>query len=162
MKLKLFGAVAAIALMTGGTANALVFDTFGTTTNLTDTTIGGDVTDTIVDGANILGGERETFLSLQSGSQADVDINSPNPGVLSLNNDTGSRSNLTLRYDGVGAAGLGGVDATEGGAHNAFDLFIQFDDSPIDIRLTAFSATGSSDLLLSAPGNIFNVPGFEA
>ena len=158
MKYKILGSVAALALMFSTGANALVIDTFGDAQSL-DTT--GTASGT-VSGGGIIGGEREASIS---GGPATLGIDSPVSSALSISNDTGALSTSLLRYDGVGVGGLGGglgVDATESGAQNAFDLFIITDDSPIDIRIDVTSASGSSGLTLTAPGNIFNIPAFPS
>jgi hypothetical protein len=154
MKYRILGTVAAVALMVSTSANALLIDTFNTTQQL-DTA--GTTSSDVSDGANIVGAEREASITGPAG--ATLGINLPTAGVLELSNGSGITSTSVLTYDGIGtgggAAGLGGLDFTEGGAQNAFQLAILFDDAPLNITIATASASGTSSLNLVAPGGIF-------
>ena len=140
MKFRISGMAAAIALMISVNAHAVIIvDTFNTTQRLSTTGLppASGTSGTVTDGANILGAEREA--SISGTGTATLDINDPFSGELELSNNSGVTSTSVLRYDGggtgVGAAGLGGVDFTQSGSQNAFELAILFDDLPMSITI---------------------------
>jgi hypothetical protein len=161
LKFRISGVAAAIALMISVNAHAVIIvDTFNTTQRLSTTGLppASGTSGTVTDGANILGAEREA--SISGTGTATLDINDPFSGELELSNNSGVTSTSVLRYDGggtgVGAAGLGGVDFTQSGSQNAFELAILFNDSSMSITIEVASAGGSSILTVATPGGIFS------
>jgi hypothetical protein len=76
---------------------------------------------------------------------------------LTLRN-TNALSQTTILYDGIGAAGIGPVDFTQGGAQDPFNLFIVSGDCSTNVTLTVKSASGTSTLIPPTPGLATNVP----
>jgi hypothetical protein len=158
MKLKLASAVMMFVLMIGMNAHALTIDSFSGAQNLgVGTHLGLAEASGTAEGTGIVGGLRDASLSLMSGWGASLDIGSQIGSVLNFSNDAGSTSNLMLRYDG-GGKGPGGIDLTEGGFQDAFDLSILFDDIPVNIGITVESLGGVSSLTQMAMGGIFAIP----
>ncbi|MYM62009.1 PEP-CTERM sorting domain-containing protein [Pseudomaricurvus sp. HS19] len=141
-----------------------------------DTDLVGDfVTD---DGpvATILGGYRDvevvcldgcTFdsgpaVGLPNGSESSVTIAG---GLFSFNNDSGVVGEARINYDGLGGAGLGGVDLTAGGAINALVLDVFSSDGGIsnewyfqiyvEDQSGGFSVVTLQALEVIAPGGSF-------
>jgi hypothetical protein len=156
LKFRICGVAAAIALMISVNAHVVIIvDTFNTTQALSTA---GKASGTVIDGANIRGAEREA--SISGTGTATLDINVPSAGILEMSNNSRITSTAVLRYDGVGtgvgAAGLGGVDFTQSGSQNAFELAILFDDLPMSITIEVASAGGSSKMTVVTPGGIFS------
>ena len=72
--------------------------------------------------------------------------------------NTNELSQTTILNDGIGAAGIGPVDFTQGGAQDAFNLFIVSGDFSTNVTLTVTSASGTSTLIPPTPGLATNVP----
>jgi hypothetical protein len=136
-----------------------VIDTFGTAQVLTT---GGPTAGTVVDATNITGSEREATITATSGvGVGTLSINTAVAGSLSIDNATASTSQTVLLYNGVGAAGLGGLDATDGGTQDAFALSVTFADRIAQVTISATSGTTTGALTVATPGDIFGVfPGF--
>lgn len=156
-------AIAFSALMLGS-AQALTIDAFEELNQtVTDTATAGSTVGTQT-GASIIGGVRRVEV-LQTGGSSDAEININQPSIaqplgnslLTLSNADGtSASSLLYNAGGTGlGAGLG-VDATESGAQNAFDLRIILNDIPLEIGITVGSADGESTLTQTTTGLIFS------
>lgn len=149
-------AIAFSALMLGS-AQALTIDTFNTSQVVLDSSPGasdGATVSTVSDVANILGTDRIVSVDqLGAGTTASqVNINTGTPGLLTLGNtDAFSVSNIT--YNGIGGAGLLGVDVTEGGTDDRFALFQVSGDFPTNITITVTDTLANTAALMvsSAP-----------
>ena len=150
-------AALAFSALTFGSAQALTIDTFNFDQTVSST--GGLVSDVVSDAASILGIEREASINQlgPGGSASTIAFNTGLPGFMTLGN-TNALSVTNIVYDGIGSAGLGGIDFTQGASQNAFNLFIVSGDFPTDVTLTVSSASGTSALTLSTPGLASNVP----
>src|SRR5690606_1540164 len=115
-------------------------------------------------GLGILGGEREISVEI-------IGTPNPNSAIFMVGRDSDhmedafqlatvglSPAVATILYDGVGSAGLGGIDLTGGGSNNRFLLqFISNDALPtagLDIEVTVTSASGSSTATVIAPNSM--------
>ena len=147
-------AAIAFTALTSSSAFALTIDAFDFSQTVTDPPGGSASTGTVFDAASILGGERFVSVQTLTGvTSAMISINDGSNGLMTLSNSANTSSSFLL-YDGVGAAGLGGVDATEAGAQNAFDLRIVLNDFAATIAITVGSASGESVLSQSTGGGI--------
>ncbi|HNT75904.1 MAG TPA: Ig-like domain-containing protein [Anaerolineae bacterium] len=118
----------------------ITVDDWETTQSLTLTVPG--VVSSTVDGAVILGGERDLRVELIAGSAVTVETAG---GDLHYTADTGAWASALVVWDGddddpaaFDPTGLGGVDLTGGGALNAFRLPLTLDESA-QITLTVYS-----------------------
>ena len=153
-------AIAFSALMLGS-AQALTIDTFNTNQSVIDGAAVGATSSTVSDGANILGTDRTVSIEQlgPGATPSELNINTGTAGILTLGNtDANSVSNIT--YDGVGGAGLGGVDVTEGGTDDRFTLFVVFGDFPTDIELTVSDGSNTASLQVSTPAFAVGAPLF--
>lgn len=151
-------AIAFSALMIGS-AQALTIDTFNTDQVVADGTGGGATMSTVSDGANILGTDRMVSIEqLGPGlTPSEININTGTAGLMTLGNtDAFSVSNIT--YNGIGGAGLGGVDVTEGGTDDRFALFQVSGDFPTNITITVSDGTNTSSLMIPSVPVGLNVP----
>lgn len=142
----------AVSTLSVGSAQALTIDTFATNQFVSDGPGGGATTSTVLDAANILG-EARTISVDQLGpgnTESTVSINIGTAGLLTLGNtDAFSVSNIT--YNGVGGAGLGGVDVTEGGTADTFGLIVIAGDFSTNINLTVSDGVNTSSLMIPTP-----------
>tara|TARA_R110002110_G_scaffold1481_1_gene6465 strand:+ start:1309 stop:2037 length:729 start_codon:yes stop_codon:yes gene_type:complete len=151
--------VLGLTALTAGAAQALTIDTFNTDQVIYDSLGGGPTSSTVSDAANILGTDRTISLEQlgPGATPSSISANVGTPGLLTLGNtDAFSVSNIT--YNGIGGAGLGGVDVTEGGTLNAFGLRVASGDFPTNMILTVSDGTNTSSLLIPSPALAFNVP----
>lgn len=147
-------AAIAFSALTFSSAQALTIDDFSTTLLLSDpgTTFGVATAAPTA----IIGGEREASITRLTGADpATLAFNSGSTGTMSIANGTGGTSSSLIVWDGVGAAGLGGIDLTVGGAQDAFDLRIVANDFAALVTVSVIdSSAGLSTLALSSPGGV--------
>ncbi|MBN7795080.1 DUF11 domain-containing protein [Parahaliea mediterranea] len=150
-----------------GTANAVVIDTFETDQPAISRTAPADTgtrVDHWISGSGILGGERELTLTLHptiaDGTTSSADVSG---GAYNYNKDStaGTFSYAFVVWDGadgtgtVDTSGLGGVDLTEGGRHDAIAISVNASDNPATVYIVADSSFGySSRAALNLPGGI--------
>ncbi|MEM7145733.1 MAG: PEP-CTERM sorting domain-containing protein [Verrucomicrobiota bacterium] len=132
-------------------SGAQTIDLSGTTGSSTDTFTGG--------GGSIIGGERDLTLTVTANPQsagAEVIITAGTSNLLVADLGLQVEAATELLYNGVGAAGLGGVDLTSGGA-NAFAIGIELLDLDLNIEI-AVTDTGGDIATFSTtePGGIFS------
>ena len=147
-------AAIAFTAFTIGSAQALTIDDFSTTLLLSDPgTTSGTAT---AASTSIIGTEREADIVRNTGSDsASLAFNSGGTGTMSIANGTGGTSTSTIVWDGVGTAGLGGIDLTVAGAQDAFDLRIVANDFAAAVTIGVLdSFAGFSTLTLNSPGSI--------
>lgn len=151
-------AIAFSALMIGS-AQALTIDTFNTDQVVSDGAGGGATGSVVSDAANILGTDRGVSIEqLGPGLTAStININTGTPGLMTLGN-TDAFSVSTILYAGVGGAGLGGVDVTEGGSDDRFSLFQVSGDFPTLVGITVGDGTNIASLTLPSVPVGLNVP----
>ncbi len=158
MNLKLASAlVSMIVLFFGMGARAITIDAFSAAQSLLAGYGGATSVSSAVEGPGVLGGERDASLNLFSTPGATVAIGAGEDNGLLFSN-VGAGASLTLRYDGTGASGLGGIDLAQGGFQDAFSLVVSMLDIPIDLRISVESTGGSSALTKRAMGEIFGRP----
>lgn len=127
--------------------------------------VGASATSTDVASTNTIGGFRDINITLgdTTGIAAAIsaDVNPPT-GVLSFNAKAGdvnhnNRGTLLITYDGLGGAGLGNADLTEGGSGLGITIdFIAADaGSSMTIDVIDGGTTASRTLLSSGPGPLF-------
>ncbi len=134
MKYKLLGAVAAMTMMIGTSAHAVLIDDFSVTRVIPAPGSGTDATG--------IGGEREASITQNTGTSSSLDINSSKPGELLFAN-AGGTATVTLTYDGVGTGFFAPTDFTAGG-DNAFNLLVTNSDFANDITITVTSGAGAN------------------
>jgi hypothetical protein len=153
--------VIAFSALMLGSAQALTIDTFNTNQSVIDGLGGGATSSVVSDLTNILGTDRTVSINQlgPGGTPSEININTGTPGILTLGNtDAFSVSNIT--YNGIGGAGLGGVDVTEGGNDDRFTLFVVFGDFPTGIELTVSDGANTASLQVSTPAFAVGTPLF--
>lgn len=117
--------------------------TAGDTATVITSGVGGSV-----NGAGILGGNRDLFVSLignggNSNRTASIGVNA---GVLDFSVDTLAQGRGQIQWDGaantsesIDFTGLGGADLTDGGTLNAFELDVVFSDGGFNFEVTAYT-----------------------
>lgn len=150
MKTSLKCLAGAVTLALSCSANAGIIDLFTTDqAKLTDTTIGGIVSSSVVDAAppiEILGEERDLGVDLifSSGPGAESSIQVIGSELQFANNPT-ARSLGIVQWDGKDSSivldedGLGGIDLTEGGTVNAFLVETLFSDLDWNFELGLYT-----------------------
>lgn len=144
----------AFSALTIGSAQALTIDDFSVTQLLSDPgTSSGSVLGAPL---AIIGGEREASITRNTGADpATLAFNSGATGTMSIGNGTGGTSMSTVVWDGIGAAGLGGIDLTVGGAQDAFDLRVIANDFAAQVTITVTDSLANvSSLTQASPGGI--------
>lgn len=105
-----------------------------------------------VNGADILGGNRDMFVSLiGNGGNTNREVSmGVNAGVLDFSVDTLAQGRGQIQWDGaantdetIDFTGLAGADLTDGGALNAFALDIVFSDGGFNFEVTAYTDADS-------------------
>jgi len=172
-------ATLAFSLGMAGAANALVIDTFNdapqalTLVGPEDHPGGSDPSITLLDNdggdvagspgphASIIGGYRDVTTTLigspdaLAGTSANVTFGG---GLFRHNQDSGVRSNSYITWDGLGGAGLGGVDLTDGGSSNKFHLIVAQADDGVVWSLELFDGSGGTDLFTFANAGVISTP----
>ena len=170
MTKRIFGLAAAFAMIVGVNsgvkADHIDYLTDGGFTLIASGGVSNSSTQTGNPG-NILGSEREVTIDFLSGTSGFVSAfldapagpTSP-PGddpmeMLLLSNSVNSAARYTLTYDGVGSAGLGGVDLTNGGAFDSVDVNFSGVQGSGDLMVSftdTMGNTGSSNLTVNSAG----------
>lgn len=144
----------AFTALTVGSAQAITIDDFSVTQLLSDP----GTSSGFVAGAptSIIGGEREASVVRNTGADpATLAFNSGATGTMSIANGTGGTSMSTVLWDGAGSAGLGGLDLTDSGAQDAFDLRVIANDFAAQVTITVTDSLANiSTLTLASPGGI--------
>lgn len=155
MKNKLFGAAAAIALLVSSGANALIIDDFSVTQNVSPASAGVLETNSVT--GSMIGGERTVTILNPTGTDTDVDINSPTAGEMLLSHGINTAT-TQLIYDGVGTGGFSALNFEAGGDDAIQFIVTQADSFTVGIEVEVFSGTGNSSTIshagLSAPGTL--------
>ena len=124
-------ALATLALVTAP-VSALLIDTFKTAQSISRTTVGTTAGEVGPDATNILGSYRDASLTLSTGDQADLIVNSggaPNEWCAVSFGD-GDDGYAILTWDGgAGSPGLGGVDFTDGAFHDGIEMVARTDNN---------------------------------
>jgi uncharacterized repeat protein (TIGR01451 family) len=114
-------------------------------------------------GAGILGAERDMEIYLSSGVIAGNGLDAVvSSGFMSYSQDATIAGTLECQWDGADGSsalnptGLGGIDLTGGGAQDAIQLNLSFDDLPAETTWTVYSDGGNaSSVTFTLPGLIF-------
>lgn len=149
-------AASAAVLSLPSVASALLIDDFSAAQSLQASVSGGTEVTSSVAGAGILGGERDLYLLLTTGSSATIDVSS---GSASYAEVDASDSQLYVSWDGadnsavIDQIGLGGIDLTAGGSQNALSVQILLNNQPAANLgfLAHTSASEYSIIYFSAP-----------
>tara|TARA_R110000868_G_scaffold150567_2_gene373901 strand:+ start:13935 stop:14624 length:690 start_codon:yes stop_codon:yes gene_type:complete len=144
----------AFSALTVGSAQAITIDDFSVTQILTDPGVSSGTAVGV--SSSIIGLEREATIVRNTGADAaSLSFNSGATGTMSIANGTGGTSMSTVIWDGIGASGLGGVDLTDSGAQDAFDLRVIANDFAAQVTITvADTFANVSSLTLASPGGI--------
>jgi hypothetical protein len=110
----------------------------------------------------IFGGERDVFAQYISGPRrVNLDADLFNSNDLSFSTGSSTMGAGLVVWDGadgdafaLDTNGLGGLDLTDGGTNNGFQLLIGFADGDIDLRLTVLSDTWATEYVLPVRTNI--------
>ncbi len=161
--------VVAISI-SASSAQALIIDTFETPQSLMAASFMTSDSSSVV-GADILGDERDAVVTWISGPVfAELDIVSGGGGLLSFSLGAKTMGSTSLTWDGNDSnasgddfTGLGGVDLTDGGTANAFEVDVLFDDLAVDVVITVLTdATKASAATIPLPGGITSSTDFSA
>lgn len=148
---KMLATLSLAAFATVGTAPAaILIDSFDTDQGpLTVNTGTVSISDTVA-GAGILGGERDLMITYDGGPFDSVARVAG--GFLSISNDIGNSSTTMVTWDGVGAAGLGGVDLTGMGAFGiAVEVILSDLGGTLDLTLTdTVAGSDTAQIILPA------------
>lgn len=152
---KLASGVAAAMLSLSAYAGSIDLFTTGQGPYTDNTPTAGDTGEVItsgvggsVNGADILGGNRDMFVSLiGNGGSSTRDVTmAVNAGVLDFSVDTLAQGRGQIQWDGalntdetIDYTGLGGADLTDGGTLNSFALDIVFSDGGFNFEVTAYT-----------------------
>ena len=162
-------AFSAVSFQTVRAIPTLDIDTFETAQAQISLTSPGDTgtsTSSFVSGAGILGTERDLQVTLTAASNPGEGVASDTlGGRFSYAQDPNVTASGQLQYDGVDGSmaldptGLGGVDLTNAGRNNAFEILIPFDDNPIDLTFDVYTDAGNTSTYTFDPGGgIFTTP----
>jgi hypothetical protein len=179
----LLGSTVALSFGIAGAANALVIDTFNDAPQAIRMVGpeahpgGSDPSVTLLDNAgglvagspgphaSIIGGYRDIKTTLIGSSDALAGTSSNatfGGGLFRHNQDSGVRSNSYITWDGLGGAGLGGVDLTDGGVSKKFHLVVAQADDGVVWSLELFDGSGGNDIftfenagVITSPVNLF-------
>ncbi|MCA9193873.1 MAG: DUF11 domain-containing protein [Planctomycetales bacterium] len=152
------------AVEAAGTAGATVIDDFNTTNQEVDTSVTNPNSSALA-ASEALGGERDLYVELTSGSGAVTLKANPltSPGVLEFNSSPTGTGTMFVVYDGgdadpttIDQTGLGGIDLTDAGADTALQLQIGADQAGGQVIITIFT---DSTHLSTITGNIDNTGG---
>lgn len=150
MKILLISTAVAAAPFAAAAAPFLL-DDFVSTQTVADRPVGDFPTASETFGPTVLGGFRE--LSVQTlNPQASVfsttlSTNFGGEELLNFSNASNQQGIGTLRYDGEGAAGLGGFDATLEGLALGFSFFVENADSDLVIASSITDTAGTTSFL---------------
>ncbi|NKB20267.1 MAG: PEP-CTERM sorting domain-containing protein [Alphaproteobacteria bacterium] len=151
MKYGFLGAVAAVALLASGSANAAIIDTFDDTQTISGVSPGSPFTETIA-GGTILGGDRTVTVDQVGGSGTVYRVNNPGQlGTMVIDGDAGN-SITTVLYDGTGS-GFASTDFTAGGDDGIRIVGLQ-SDFQIAIQVDVTDSVGGSSQITD-PGFFF-------
>lgn len=165
MRVTTLSYAAAIALgVTGVQASAatLLLDGFDSDQRVIDVPGPGQVNSSAVADANVLGGERYMEVMTANGANQATELRVSGSN-LSFSNITGERGSGSIVYDGIGNAGLGGVDLTLGGGADASFVFEIIDfDRDVEITVEATDTNGlMASYFESLSGGFSPILGFD-
>ncbi len=104
----------------------------------------------------ILGGYRDVTTTLVTAGtgQATSMLSSINNGAFSHGQDPGVESHSAVTWDGLGGAGLGNADLTDGGASNRFHVSILEVDNTIRWSIELFDGAAFAKLEFNNPNDV--------
>lgn len=138
-----------------------LIDHFDSTQGPLDAVLGTPAGSSVAD-ANVLGGERDIWVTVLPGSLSSpagmhVSVGS---SLFSSSQDSGVFGQALVTYDGTDAnpqglnpTGLNHVDLTQGNTNNGFELTSKLNDLPIRITITVYTdGTSASSATITLPG----------
>jgi uncharacterized repeat protein (TIGR01451 family) len=149
-------------------AKGIVLDEFGTSQNLT-AQLPPDGTTPVsssVEASDAVGGHRQIIVEAFEGDVGvQVRVNANNNNRFSYAEDSGVRGRAEIFWDGtpgdhllVNPTGLGGIDLTDDGVQDAFEVFTFVSDWPSVETITVYSDAGrASRLINDVPGATVNL-----
>ncbi|PZX18248.1 putative secreted protein [Palleronia aestuarii] len=148
MRTKMFASVVGTALAVSAApalAATLTIDNFDTNQRVTDVPSGSFVNSSEVTGSDILGGARDLSVTNTAfnGDSTDATELRVAGSALSFSNITDARGEGTITYDGVGNAGLGGIDLIIGDNPSFFFEVGDF-DREVNITATVMDTMGGT------------------
>lgn len=102
----------------------------------------GSNSDTDTGLAGVIGGSRNLTINTTSGTNSSDLTVLTGPQTLNLNTGAGNNSAGTILWNANGA-GLGGVDLTDAGASNKFDLEVLFADNNLGVQISVTETAGA-------------------
>lgn len=130
-------------------AAPILIDDFRSTQVVADRPVEGFPRRSETFGPTVIGGQRELvvktlnrggpFATTLSSNQADEEL-------LNFSNQSNQRGVGTVRYDGKGQSGLGGVDLLVGGASSGFEFVVENADAELTIAVTVQDTEGGVSL----------------
>jgi hypothetical protein len=131
--------------------------------------------DTVTATSGILGTERDVSLSFDAGvGLGDITLRIDRFGasnVLAFNEESQTEGSAQIQWDGedgdavsLDTTGLGGVDLTDGGENDGFQLLVIQADAGFDLTISVYSSTQVASYTIqllstvSSPGQSFFVP----
>ena len=170
LKQFLLGSVMTLATVTG--ANALLIDSFsdssqriqingpgGGVTPLVDNAGGGVASgEELGAQTTIIGGYRDITTTLVSAADSESDtrsnVNIDQNGVFRHSQSSGVRSHAAIIWNGLGGAGLGGMDLTDGGDSNRFRLSVLEADQSVAWAIELFDDAVYAKLTFTNPFSV--------
>lgn len=119
----------------------------------------------------VLGGERDMIVThTTGGGDVEFRVDANNRNVLDVSQVSATAGRGQIQWDGIDGSplldniGLGGLDLTDSGTNDGFQLHLGFSDGDFDLVLSVYTGTNSSSYTLNltdpiaAPGRIFLLP----
>ncbi len=156
MRLIVTFVAATCLVVANGFAAPVSIDTFDDAQSLTANS-GTPSDSSEIPGGGVIGGHRFGVADWATGAN-DVQLEADAGGSSLLNFSLGADTQGTamIVWDGLGSAGLGGVDLTDSGSETGLGVGVFFDDLPVDLIFTLTdTSANSASATLPLGGGIF-------
>jgi hypothetical protein len=145
-------ALAAVVLLGGSfSASATIIDSFDEA-QAGIAIAGGSGSSVLAGLSEVIGGERELSLTVNSNTGSQLASLNVSDGLLNFNNGTGVDSTAMVTWDGIASGGLGGEDVTNGGLSFAIVVNVVAADLGGMIRLDIEDTGAGSAFVTQAIG----------
>ncbi len=142
--------VALAAAPLAATAATIVIDDFKATQIVADRPVEGFPRRSEAFDPSVLGGYRDLIAkTLNRGGPfaTSLTTNQADEELLNFSNQSNQRGIGTVRYDGKGLSGLGGVDLIMGGANRGFEFVVENADAELNISATVTDMAGRQSMV---------------
>ena len=149
MKTLLLSAALAAAPLAASAATILI-DDFRSTQIVADRPVEGFPRRSEAFDPSVIGGYRDLVAkTLNRGGPfaTSLTTNQADEALLNFSNQSNQRGVGTVRYDGKGLSGLGGVDLSMGGANRGFEFVVENADAELTITATVEDTAGSTSMI---------------